>query len=175
MQGRDGRDGQPGPRGLPGRDGNDGEKGMNGIKGEQGLPGPKSGGVTYVRWGRTNCPDIEGTEMVYVGRGAGKHFQHSGGGVNYQCITLEPANFDYGPGNVEHSYIYGAEYQIWGNVPSANLPLQAHDVPCVVCYVATRTALLMIPGTYICPPAWTREYYGWLMAQRHQYHGSIYL
>ena len=24
----------------------------------------------------------------------------------------------------------------------------------------------MIPGTYICPPSWTREYYGYLMAER---------
>ena len=24
----------------------------------------------------------------------------------------------------------------------------------------------MIPGTYSCPPNWTREYYGYLMAKR---------
>ena len=24
----------------------------------------------------------------------------------------------------------------------------------------------MIPGTYICPSSWTREYYGYLMAER---------
>ena len=24
----------------------------------------------------------------------------------------------------------------------------------------------MIPGTYICPPNWTREYYGYLMTER---------
>ena len=47
--GRDGRDGSPGPRGPTGRDG---ERGM---KGDVGPPGPSSGGVTYVRWGRTTC------------------------------------------------------------------------------------------------------------------------
>ena len=33
----------------------------------------------------------------------------------------------------------------FGNIPSANLPLHNLDVPCVVCYVATRVTLLMIP------------------------------
>ena len=33
-------------------------------------------------------------------------------------------------------------------------------------YVATRVALLMIPGKYTCPQNWTREYYGWLMTER---------
>ena len=45
-----------------------------------------------------------------------------------------------------------------------------HDVPCVVCYVATRVALLIIPGKYTCPPNWIREYYGWLMAEYHGHH-----
>ena len=32
--------------------------------GEQGPPGPSSGGVTYVRWGRTTCPNTARTELV---------------------------------------------------------------------------------------------------------------
>ena len=62
--GRDGRDGVPGLRGLTGRDGKNGEKGMTGDIGPQGPPGPMTRGVTYVRWGRTTCPDIEGTDML---------------------------------------------------------------------------------------------------------------
>ena len=104
--GRDGRDGVPGPRGLSGRDGKTGEKGMMGDTGPQGPPGPMTGGVTYVRWGRTTCPDTEGTEVVYSGRAAGSHYSHQGGGANYQCITEEPANFAFGPGTVDHSYMY---------------------------------------------------------------------
>ena len=69
--GRDGRDGEPGPRGLPGRDGKNGERGLKGDPGAQGPPGPRSGGVTYIRWGRTTCPDTEETELVYAGRAAG--------------------------------------------------------------------------------------------------------
>ena len=48
-----------------------GEKGETGATGPQGPPGPRSGGVTYVRWGRTTCPDTEGTELVYTGRAGG--------------------------------------------------------------------------------------------------------
>ena len=56
LRGRDGRDGEPGPRGLPGRDGKNGEKGVKGEPGAQGLPGPRSGGATYVRWGEPLAP-----------------------------------------------------------------------------------------------------------------------
>ena len=166
--GRDGRDGEPGPRGLQGRDGKNGLRGETGATGPQGPPGPSSGGLTYIRWGRTVCPDTNGTELVYKGRAAGSHWSHSGGGSNYQCMTESPQNFNFGPGtSTENSFIYGAEYQIWGNnVPSSSHPWHNHDVPCAVCYVAPREAVLMIPGTYICPSNWTREYYGYLMTER---------
>ena len=101
--GRDGRDGVPGPRGVAGRDGKTGPQGMKGDTGPQGPPGPRSGGVTYVRWGRTTCP--EGTEVVYTGRAAGSHYSSSGGS-NYQRLTADPANFDFGPGTEEASHIY---------------------------------------------------------------------
>ena len=154
FRGRDGRDG------LPGRDGQPGEKGVAGSRGGQGPPGHNSGGVTYVRWGRTTCPNVTGTELVYRGRAAGSYYNKHGGGGNYQCVTEEPENFDFGPGTVEASLLYGTEYAIWGNVASSNLHLRSDDVPCTVCYVGTRGAVLMIPGKYTCPQNWTREYYG---------------
>ena len=129
-------------------------------------------GVAYVRWGRTACPS--GAQVVYKGIAAGSHYSHSGGGSNYQCVTLEPENFAYGPGTVSASFIYGSEYEMWGNIPKGNLRLHEHDVPCVVCYVATRTAKIMIPGTYKCPSQWTREYYGYLMAERYNHHRSTF-
>ena len=172
--GRDGRDGEPGPRGPPGRDGVNGVKGDKGDTGPQGPPGIGGGGVTYVRWGRTTCPDTEGTELVYKGRAGGSHYSHSGGGSNYQCITENPENFDFGPGTVDASYMYGAEYEMWGNVPKSSLPLDEHDVPCAVCYVASRVAILMIPGTYNCPQNWTKEYYGYLMAERYNHKRSTF-
>ena len=149
----------PGPRGPPG---------------PQGPPGPRSGGVTYVRWGRTTCPNVTGAELVYTGRAAGSQHGHSGGGGNYQCIVEDPENFDYGPGTVDASLMYGAEYKMRGDVPSKSLPLDDHDVPCAVCYVAERETVLMIPGKYTCPQKWIREYYGYLMAERHNHHRSTF-
>ena len=129
-------------------------------------------GVTYVRWGRSVCP--KGVELVYAGRAGGSHYSHSGGGSNYQCLTLKPANFNFGPGTVAASYIYGAEYEVYGNVPKDKLSLHDHDVPCAVCYVSSRTAKIMIPGTYICPSKWKTEYYGYLMAERANHHRSTF-
>lgn len=172
--GRDGRDGEQGPRGPPGKDGTHGEEGEQGPPGPVGPQGPSGGGVTYVRWGRTTCPDISGTELVYKGRAAGSHYTHSGGGSNYQCITLQPENFDYGPGTVDASLIYGAEYEMWGNIPQANLKLHNQNVPCAVCYVSNRSAILMIPGRYTCPQNWKREYYGYLMAEYYKHKRSTF-
>ena len=82
-------------------------------------------------------------------------------------MTESPQNFDLGSGTAaENSFIYGAEYKIWGNVPSSSRPWHDHDVPCAVCYVAPRETVLMIPGKNICPSNWTREYYGYLMTER---------
>ena len=173
LRGRDCRDGVPGPRGIPGHDGKTGQKGEIGMKGEQGPTGPMTGGVTYVRWGRTTCPDVEGTELLYKGRVAGSQHNANGGGANYQCVTEEPENFDFGPGVSDHvAYIYGSEYQTrYNNLPLSSRPLHDNDVPCAVCYVTTRVSVVMIPGKYTCPQNWTREYYGWLMAERsHQGH-----
>ena len=166
--GRDGRDGDPGPKGSPG------VTGEKGDTGSQGPPGPRSGGVTYIRWGRTTCPNTSGTELVYKGWAAGSHYTHNGGGSNYQCVTEDPQSLAYGPGTADHSYIYGVEYQIYGNTPSANHHLDDDDVPCAVCYVSTRVAHLMIPGRYTCPQNWTREYYGYLMAARYNHKRSTF-
>ena len=107
-------------------------------------------------------------ELVYAGRAAGSLYSSSGGGSNYQCVTEEPENFDYGPGLAsDAAYMHSVEYEIRGaGVPTSTLGLNNHDVPCAVCYVATRETVLMIPGRYTCPERWTREYYGYLMAER---------
>ena len=39
------------------------------------------------------------------------------------------------------------------------------DVPCAVCHVSNRTAVYMVPAKYTCPSGWTREYYGYLIAE----------
>ena len=120
-----------------------------------------------MRWGKLTCPDTEGTDLLYNGTAANSHHIEGGGG-NYQCLTSEPANFAFGRRREDAGYIYGTEFETWGNVPSSSLSLANQNVACAVCYVSTRGAVVMIPGTYVCPAGWTREYYGYLMSERHK-------
>jgi hypothetical protein len=108
----------------------------------------------------------DGTELVYKGWAAGSLWSSSGGGSNYQCVTEEPEHLSFGPGTIDVSLLYGTEYRAFGNVPPVHHQVHAHDVPCAVCYASFRAALLMVPGKYSCPSNWTREYYGYLMAER---------
>lgn len=99
------------------------------------------------------------------GRVASAHYTHKGGGVNYLCATEQPKFLKFQNGFQGASAIYGTEYEL--NIFSTKFfgkQLHDHDAPCSVCYVQTRNAKLMIPGTYECPAGWTREYYGYLMS-----------
>ena len=168
--GRDGRDGEPGPRGLPGRDGKVGPQGEKGDMGEQGPPGPRTGGVTYVRWGRTTCPNTTGTELVYAGRAAGSHYQQKGGTNDYLCLPEEPQYLTYRPGVQEYSPLHGTEYETWSDNQLLN-NVNNHNVPCVVCHTTLRGSLLMIPARISCPRTWTLEYSGYLMTE-YKNHGG---
>ncbi len=176
-EGRDGRDGlpgPPGPTGPAGRDGVDGERGpsgnqgppgLDGNQGPPGLPGPSSRGVVYTRWGRTTCPNTPGTELVYAGRAGGTHFNAQGGAANYLCMPDNPDYLRYGAGVQGYSPVYGVEYE----TASSTDPLRSvfqHDAPCVVCCTSVRVVVLMIPAKTQCPPSWTLEYTGYLMAER---------
>ena len=183
LSGRDGRDGPagrdglPGPAGAPGRDGRDGAGGQKGDKGERGEagiagpPGPVSGGATYTRWGRTSCPNITGTNLIYSGR-AGKSFYNQGAGGNYQCLPNNPEYGAYAPGVQNHASIYGVEYRL--DVGSPLYALQYHNVPCAVCHVSNRAAVLMIPAWHHCPSQWTLEYTGYLMTERNSHSKATY-
>ena len=136
------------------------------MKGDVGPAGPSSGGVTYVRWGRTTCPNT--AELVYAGRAGGSLWSVNGGGSNYQCLTNEPQSLFFGPGTaVAAAYMHSVQYEIHeGGVPTSTAHLNNHGAPCAVCYVATRETVLMVQGRYTCPPNWTREYYGYLTTER---------
>ena len=162
--GRDGRDGLPGPLGPPGTDG---MKGMQGDPGLQGPPGSSSGGVTYVRWGRTTCPNTPGTELVYTGRAAGTFYTQQGGTNDHLCLPEQPEYLSSTTGTQGKSPIYGAEYQTEGGP----LPVATHqNVPCVVCCTGLRGSLLMIPARVSCPASWTLEYSGYLMTEHFSHH-----
>ena len=157
--GRDGRDGEPGPKGSPGATA---EKGDTGA---QGTPGPSSGGVTYIRWGRTTCPNTTGTELVYSGRAAGSAYNVQGGTSDYLCLPDKPEYSTYRPGVLGYSPIHGAEYETYHET----LPIPGvyqHNVPCAVCLSRQRNAVLSIPARITCPSSWTLEYCGYLMTDR---------
>ena len=126
----------------------------------------------YTRWGRTTCPNTTGTQLLYTGRAAGSHYTHRGGGANHLCLPEQPEYSTYTAGvQSGRAYLYGAEYQtgIGGDIG----PLRSfhdHNVPCAVCYASTRETVVMIPAQITCPSSWTREYYGYLMAEHHSIH-----
>ena len=169
LKGRNGRDGRDG------RDGKDGEKGSQGEKGEQGAVGPQGaigpagpsvGGAVYTRWGKSTCPNIAGTKLVYEGITGKSGYSNKGGGINYQCLPKDPQYLTYYSSvSSRRGYMYGVEYEIEDSGPLKSL--HHHGVPCAVCLTYTRGTVLMIPGKYTCPSDWTREYYGYLMAERY--------
>ena len=197
---RDGRDGTPGPpgeRGLPGLSGRDGLAGLHGRDGERGTTGARgpqgergargtgargpqgpqgspglissiSMGTTYVRWGRTTCPNTPGTALVYTGWAAGSHWNDRGGGSNRLCVTKQPQTLQSAADSSYHGFLYGAEYGAYNDVPYQRV--HDDDVPCALCCTATRSKVFMLPGRYTCPSGWTREYYGYLTAERHLHH-----
>ncbi|KXJ29244.1 short-chain collagen C4 [Exaiptasia diaphana] len=184
LPGRDGKNGLPGKEGKNGFPGKDGASGKNGVglpglrgspgrqgpRGAQGLrghPGPKSGGVQYIRWGKTTCPS--GAKLIYKGRVGGEHYGHRGGGSNYVCLTESPKYWSYTNVLKKYSaFMYGAEYQVHSTNhpnPFHNKNLHNHDVPCAVCFVSNRNTKLMIPATYECPAGWSKEYWGYLVSE----------
>ena len=134
------------------------------------------GGATYIRWGRTTCPDTEGTELLYSGRASGPKYSQQGSGSNHLCLTDEPEFLNITAGEQSYrSFLYGAEYQ--KEIEDMPTPLPAihdHNIPCTACYTSARVGKIMVPGTIACPSSWTREYYGYIMAERHDFHRSTY-
>ena len=134
-------------------------------------PKPSTGGVTYVRWSNSSCPDVDGTSLVYEGRAASGFYRHNGGASDFVCLTSQgkyhPASTTT---NTGWAYMYGTEFEIATN-QALTRGRHEQNVPCAVCY-ATRSAQIMIPGTYECPSGWTTEYFGWLMTGHFNYHGA---
>ena len=134
--------------------------------GPPGPPGPSNGGVVFTRWGKNTCPTTQGTQLLYIGKAAGGHYDHSGGAAEYICLPDDPEFLGYTQGTSTHqAYIYGAEYQLGNGEPLKSI--HDYNVPCVVCYVSNRTTHLMIPAKITCPKTWTTEYQGYLMTGHH--------
>ena len=165
----------PGTPGEKGRDGSNGEKGMKGEMGVEGPPGPQGpagGGTVYIRWGRTTCPSVPGTELVYEGIAAGSLYSQKGGGSNRLCLPMEPHYGAYEPGVQGHSPLHGSEYEINAASPLPNIG--SHNVPCAVCSVTSRSRILVVPARNDCLSMWTLEYSGYLMGERNTHYRNTF-
>ena len=164
----------------------DGSAGVAGPQGEQGPPRPSgspgtpgtSGGTTYddnVHWGRTVCPSVTGTGLVYRGLTAGTHFTNHGGGANYICAATEDG-VQYHPeattANSNDAVLHGTEYETFNRALN---DLNQHNVPCAVCEVTSCSKQTMIPGRLTCPDTWTAEYSGWLMSERYDHRRTQFI
>ena len=130
---------------------------------------PPTGGATYIRWGRTTCPSTQDTQLVYSGRAGGTHWAHNGGAANYLCLPDDPDYLQYQAGTQGRSYIAGVEY--WIPYHPTLTAVHLHNVPCAVCYVATRCVALMVPAKIQCPTNWTLEYDGYLASDQRNNNG----
>ena len=123
------------------------------------------GGVSFTHWGRTTCPDTEGTEMLYSGTMAGSVFTEAGS-AEYLCLHAEPEFDSTVPGLQNwQARLCGAEYRTPSAFvdPPAFADLYRHYAPCSVCYTPTRSTKVTIPARISCPASWTREYHGYYM------------
>ena len=116
-----------------------------------------------MRWGRTECPDTDGTEPIYYGRAAGSPYNKRGGTSDVLCLPEVPKyGDDYSEGAQRHSPVVGVEYETFEDEPLAEVT--GENVPCVVCYVSRRSFALVVPASTTCPEGWTMEYDGYLMS-----------
>ncbi|XP_039258726.2 uncharacterized protein LOC120335300 [Styela clava] len=79
---------------------------------EEYLESNNSGGITYLRWGRRDCPNHGITRFVYSGYMAASYYANTGSGANYMCLHH---NVSYTPGKYVEgsqgsSYVYGVEF-----------------------------------------------------------------
>ena len=113
----------------------------------------------------------------YVG---GSHHNHLGGGSNFLCMPENPEyhkNTDPFPSR-NRALLYGVEYEIYSGIFDTKLAsgsLNYYDAVCSVCKVHGRDSVLMIPGVIECPHGWTKEYRGYLMAPKKEFHRAEYI
>ena len=104
--------------------------------------------------------------LLHIGIMGGEHYNRHGGGANYLCLPYNPKYDRYRNGVQGGGYMYGTEYEVRefvGTVFKRNI--HDHEAPCVVCFVKSRSSMLMMPARNDCPSGWTEEYHGYLMTE----------
>ena len=95
-----------------------------------------------------------------------------GGGTNYICLSNNPTFLSHTVGHQQsRGMIYAAKYKTQDSPLSS---LDSSSVPCAVCHVTTRGAVVMIPGQTLCPTSWTKEYLGYLMTSSKQQYRTTF-
>ena len=120
--------------------------------------------MVVVEFLRTKENDVEENDVKLVlcygfflttGVAGGSLYTDTGAAANHLCLTETP-ELDNEPIPRYYSTLYGAEYEHIGSHHN-------HDVLCSVCR-APQSTTIMVPATHTCPPGWTTQYTGHLVA-----------
>ena len=162
VKGHKGDVGPSGPKGDPGKiPGEKGDRGFSGQKGSKGDAG--SGGVTYIRWGRTVCP--QGISLVYTGVAAGTKYDTKGGTSDTLCLAGNPQYKSGDRSSSNAAQLSGVRNEVIGSPTPPLRNRYLTYLPCALCYT-TKSTSFMMPGRYTCPSGWSMEYSGYIMTER---------
>jgi len=123
---------------------------------------------------------------VCEGYASGSKYNQAGNGGNYLCLPEEPQWKNYLEGHQSHTgRLSGVEYELFNSGSARNnifseannggADLVNNPAPCAVCYVQSRSTVLMIPARTQCPDGWSVEYAGYLVSNRYQLKSSSYI
>ena len=90
--------------------------------------------MTFIRWGKSSCPETDGTELIYAGKAGGTFYNVQGGGTEKLCLPDNPDYLSGTSGTRANSLsdsprVFGAEYQFFLEVPQQILILQITMYP----------------------------------------------
>jgi len=189
IRGAPGIPGENGEPGIPGRVGIKGDKGEAGettcYVTERGRRVEKScfeaasyeepnrdqsqgdtGGLTYIRWGRTTCP-VGDARIVYSGQAAGtRHEKSRTGGSPFICVPNQPWYFGQVDPSTPLANVSRTSPEILAlDQTRSSLHGTYFYLSCVLCLVRKRSVQIMLPARKECYRGWHREYDGYLAVQ----------
>ena len=105
--------------------------------------------------------------MVDSGYTAASRHSHTGGPSNPLCLHKKPRDDRYSDSAWSGIYV-PAWHTLQGEEAPYSSQLESHIAPCAVCAVQEKsTSSMMIPARNDCPPGWTLEDHGFLMASHY--------
>jgi len=114
-----------------------------------------------------------------IGYAAGPPYKPGGSGSNFLCLPEHPQWKKFFSGYQEwKGAIGGVEYELYRgkNVFSkrnhGGQALRDNPAPCAVCYVESRSTVLMVPARTQCLDGWTTEYKGYLASDANNLYRS---